>query len=538
MQKLPHVHGAKPTTLFKFTNVKPALLILPLLAVGLLYSTSTVHAAACTPPATDLGSVTSTLNISTSGTYRIWSRIMTGTASTDNSYLLEVDGSSCYTVGDNNAIPANTWTWVDYQNGATTTKLDISLTAGSHTIKMIGKESGVKIDRIIAASDTSCVPSGVGDNCVTTTPQPPTITKFTTPSQSPFHITKGPDGNIWFTEDTDNVIGKMTPSGTVTEYPVPTANASLRKITAGPDGNVWFTEFTKNKIGKITTSGVVTEYTIPTSSSLPVGIVTGPDGNIWFAESLSGKIGKLNPANGSITEFGPEAGISYGANPHDLIVGGDGNLWFTEYGGGDTTPARVARITTAGVVTEFDLVSNGVASDAGLHGLAWGPDGNLWFTEHNKHKIGRLNPTNGSVTEFSTGLSPESYPNSITAGPDGNLWFAETIDNIGKITPAGVITEYAVSASSQADGIVAGPDGNVWFAARGGDYVGRILLATPPAKTGDLNNDNQVNIFDLSILLSNYGKAQSQSNNAKTDLNNDGTINIFDLSILLSNYGK
>jgi hypothetical protein len=55
----------------------------------------------------------------------------------------------------------------------------------------------------------------------------------------------------------------------------------------------------------------------------------------------------------------------------------------------------------------------------------------------------------------------------------------------------------------------------------------------PPATvTGDLNNDSHVNIFDLSIMLSNYGKTGTG------DLNNDGLINIFDLSILLSNYGQ
>jgi hypothetical protein len=57
-------------------------------------------------------------------------------------------------------------------------------------------------------------------------------------------------------------------------------------------------------------------------------------------------------------------------------------------------------------------------------------------------------------------------------------------------------------------------------------------------KTGDLNADSQVNIFDLSILLSNYSKTAAQSSNPGCDLNNDGLINIFDLSILLSNYGK
>lgn len=56
---------------------------------------------------------------------------------------------------------------------------------------------------------------------------------------------------------------------------------------------------------------------------------------------------------------------------------------------------------------------------------------------------------------------------------------------------------------------------------------------TTQAKTGDLNNDNQVNIFDLSILLSNWN-----STNPTADINDDGIVNVFDLSILLSNWGK
>jgi hypothetical protein len=50
-------------------------------------------------------------------------------------------------------------------------------------------------------------------------------------------------------------------------------------------------------------------------------------------------------------------------------------------------------------------------------------------------------------------------------------------------------------------------------------------------KQGDLNGDGVVNIFDLSILLSNWG-----TSNQNADLNNDGKVDIFDLSILLSNW--
>jgi hypothetical protein len=58
-------------------------------------------------------------------------------------------------------------------------------------------------------------------------------------------------------------------------------------------------------------------------------------------------------------------------------------------------------------------------------------------------------------------------------------------------------------------------------------------FALNPNLPGDLNNDNTVNITDMSILLSNYG-----TSNSTADINSDGTVNILDLSILLSNYGK
>ena len=58
-------------------------------------------------------------------------------------------------------------------------------------------------------------------------------------------------------------------------------------------------------------------------------------------------------------------------------------------------------------------------------------------------------------------------------------------------------------------------------------------FALNPNLPGDLNNDNTVNITDMSILLSNYG-----TTNTTADINSDGTVNVLDLSILLSHYGQ
>jgi virginiamycin B lyase len=51
----------------------------------------------------------------------------------------------------------------------------------------------------------------------------------------------------------------------------------LGGIAAGSDGALWFSEGADNLIGRITTAGVVTEDPVPTAASGPYRITTGPD---------------------------------------------------------------------------------------------------------------------------------------------------------------------------------------------------------------------------------------------------------------------
>ena len=53
----------------------------------------------------------------------------------------------------------------------------------------------------------------------------------------------------------------------VTEFPVPTAGSSPFGITTGPDGNLWFTENSANQIGRLTLAS--SGLTIIPNSSLP-----------------------------------------------------------------------------------------------------------------------------------------------------------------------------------------------------------------------------------------------------------------------------
>ena len=112
----------------------------------------------------------------------------------------------------------------------------------------------------------------------------------TTASQ-PSAITKGPDGNMWFTELTGGKIGRITTNGLVSEFPIPVngPNPAPSGIVTGPDGNLWFGEQAR-RIGNATTSGVITDYL--TGGGSVYGITLGPDSALWFVDQSSSKIGR------------------------------------------------------------------------------------------------------------------------------------------------------------------------------------------------------------------------------------------------------
>src|SRR5579859_3901061 len=67
------------------------------------------------------------------------------------------------------------------------------------------------------------------------------------------------------------------------EFPTLTASAMPWEITSGPDGNLWFAEFAANQIGRITPTGTVTEYPLPSGIQVEA-VITGPDDNLWITE--------------------------------------------------------------------------------------------------------------------------------------------------------------------------------------------------------------------------------------------------------------
>jgi virginiamycin B lyase len=109
-------------------------------------------------------------------------------------------------------------------------------------------------------------------------------------------VTLGPDGNVWMAMNGNMAIGRVTPAGSATTFPV-TIPAPWQ-LTTGSDGNIWFTESLRQSsagLGRITPSGILTEFPFPRSDAEPEGITSGPDGNLWIAEFSANAIGRLSP---------------------------------------------------------------------------------------------------------------------------------------------------------------------------------------------------------------------------------------------------
>ena len=148
----------------------------------------------------------------------------------------------------------------------------------------------------------------------------------------------GPDGQVWFTEvgNSGGRVDRIAPDGSITQ--VAGDLPGSYGIAPGPiaDGAMWVTDFYYNKIDRLTMTGHLDQYTIPTAASEPQGITAGPDGNIWFTEEASGQVGRLqlvppvdttapaitltSPADGAVYQQGGHAAANYGCTDDESGV--------------------------------------------------------------------------------------------------------------------------------------------------------------------------------------------------------------------------
>lgn len=220
--------------------------------------------------------------------------------------------------------------------------------------------------------------------------------------------------------------------------------------------------------------GRFTEYSLP-AGSFPQLMATAGDGSIYYAQGLSNKIGRIaSPSSAGSTLVVQDYPIpTANSFPIGIVVGPDDNVWFTEKDG-----HKIGKLDTkSNVITEYPTPT----ANSGPVGIAVGPDKNIWFTEADANKIGKLDPDNPqNIQEFTVPTSGSS-PLYITSGPDGALWFAEVLGHkIGRIDPRNsTITEFSTKTPRSGPAcIITGPDNALWVSLLNADKIARFDTKT------------------------------------------------------------
>ena len=107
-------------------------------------------------------------------------------------------------------------------------------------------------------------------------------------------------------------------------------------LTSGPDGQMWFVEQNGNKIGHIpvtaTSGSDISEIALPTGGSFRTGITAGSDSALYFTEQAwKSRWSHSNERDQHLGHYGDHA-AGRGFTPSGMGTAADGTIWFTEAG--------------------------------------------------------------------------------------------------------------------------------------------------------------------------------------------------------------
>lgn len=250
-----------------------------------------------------------------------------------------------------------------------------------------------------------------------------------------------------------------------TIIPVPTSKAGLGRIVTAPDGTMWFTEEDANKVGKVTPSGQVTEFAFPAEfpgTTRLKDLDVAPDGTVWVLYESGERVRHMNP-DGSVIADGQldSSGRPYG---EQVRVGPDGTAWITM----SYDENYIVRV-----------VGTTIYSDPNAPGcedsLGEAADGSMWCREGDG--LIHVNGTASGGVRYPAGKFA-AYPYAIAAGPVGSIWFGRYFSGTMFTSPDDGEVGYLDAATSQVTAfntgsrtapsdLVQGPDGNMWFTSIG-----------------------------------------------------------------------
>jgi virginiamycin B lyase len=232
-----------------------------------------------------------------------------------------------------------------------------------------------------------------------------------------------PDGRVYSVDMLQDTLYRLDPaSGEVRSFRIPDDGVPLGGVMAGEDAP-----------------------SIPNATAHvgPHSLQMGPDGAVWITLALGNRIARFDPK----TEKFELHALDEGFYPHTLRIDARGRVWFTiavsnHVGMYDpaTRKMQIVRVPAGSLSQEIalrampyvvavadwldvdlaSLASEGGAGAAPVpYGIDIAPDGGVWFSQLNQHRLGRIDPESLEIEMIDT---PFTAPRRLRFDSLGRLW--------------------------------------------------------------------------------------------------------------------
>jgi len=312
-------------------------------------------------------------------------------------------------------------------------------------------------------------------------------------------------GMVWATDqDGNSIVGLNPVNGSFQILNLPQPNSSPYTLTVGPDGALWFTALTSTPfIGRVSPSFAVSMYPVLQDNN------EDPT-DIQFVNSSFAYFTALNP-------YKPVPSGLYSFDPQDVA----GGVSPTPIGGNVTLSdlTSVSATSTAVYVVQhatsnlwgYGLVSHNWTiyptstedyTNVTLPYFVRTSGDTVWFNEHYGNKIAELDPAPvGTLTEFSEADPPvdngSQIQNDLTiAAASGGLWFTSTTGNYIGFINASYKPSFRISVTGS----------NSLTLPQGGNAVAHLQVL------GDWAKSLQVTVSDSEKFFSTPNRIAIQPN--------------------------
>ncbi len=295
------------------------------------------------------------------------------------------------------------------------------------------------------------------------------------PNRFPGAATPERDGKVYIWTYNQHRFAVLDPkTAKVTEYSIPGVDqASNHSTRLAADGSVWFTEQAQNVIGRLDpNTNEIATYTDPVPGRRHT-MVFDSKGNVY---STGEPLSKFDIKTKEFTNY-PEVPTAYG-----LVADGQDNIWFSEFkkdGKIGKIDAATSRITKYAVPTP----------DAFPRRMHFDAKGILWVCEYRAGKIASFDPKTSAFKEYEL-PGPDATPYAMNIDKKGHIWYSSMeTDMIGELDPStGHVTRYPfVYPENGIRDFFMDPDGNMWWGSQPNNHVGYFYLAGPEVKDTDTN---------------------------------------------------